>query len=182
MHRRTLFISRLAIILSLTIVIQLAGFPQPVTGPLINAMLFITATLFGNLAGIILSCLTPTAALIRGQLPPVLAPMVPFIAVGNIVLVLTYNFVVRQKFFKKIHLQSINKYVGISFAAFFKFFFLYLSVKIILPVILNIPLPSKIAVLMTTPQFITAVIGGIIALVMVKILLKVGFTENDTVV
>ena len=181
MHKRTLFISRLAIILSLTIVIQLAGFPQPITGPLINAMLFITATLFGNLAGIILGCLTPTAALIRGQLPPVLAPMVPFIALGNIVLVLTYNFVIRQKSFKKNHLQSINKYVGVLLAAFFKFVFLYLSVKIILPVVLNIPLHSKIAVLMTTPQFITAIIGGIIALMMVRILLKAGFTENDTI-
>ncbi len=179
MQKRTHFIARLAIILSLTMVIQLAGFPQPITGPLINTMLFITASLMGNIAGVLLGCLTPTVALVRGQLPPVLAPMVLFIALGNATLVLVFNIIVRRFNFQRLFWQKLKMYIGIISAAFFKFLFLLLSVKILLPVILNIPIPDKVAVLMSTPQLITAIIGGVIAIVLLKIIEKAGIERGS---
>lgn len=172
MQKRTLFISRLAIILSLTTVIQIAGLPQPITGPLINTMLFLTASLLGNVAGVVLGCLTPTVALIRGQLPMPLAPMVPFIALGNITLVLVYNGIIRNKIQQPRFFQKIKQYLSILFAAVAKFVFLYLSVKIILPLVLNVSIPPKIAFFMTTPQLITAMVGGVFANILLKIFTK----------
>ncbi len=96
MQKRTLFIARMGIILALTLTLQVAGLPQPVTGPLINAMLLLTAVLFGNVAGVLLGCLTPGLALVRGQLPLALAPMVPFIAVGNALLVFIFIFISKK--------------------------------------------------------------------------------------
>lgn len=172
MQKRTLFISRLAIILSLTVVVQIAGLPQPITGPLINAILFFTAALLGSVAGVVVGCLTPAVALIRGQLPMPLAPMVPFIALGNITLVLVYNGLKNTKIRQSRLFVSVNHYLTIIFAAVAKFFFLFLSVKIILPILLKVDIPPKIVFLMTTPQLITAVVGGILATIFMKIFKK----------
>jgi uncharacterized membrane protein len=169
LQTRTLFIARLAAILALTFVIQMAGLPQPITGPLINAMLFITAILLGNFAGVVLGCLTPVLAIIHGQLPTPLAPMIPFIALGNVTLVLIYNNLAREK--SQISF-SIKEFVAILLAAFAKFLFIYLSIKIILPFLLNVTIPEKISMLMATPQLLTALAGGILALIFTKILTK----------
>lgn len=178
MQKRTLLIARLAVVLAATMVIQIAGLPQPITGPLINTVLFLTAAWFGIFAGIILGCLTPIAALIRGQLPPVLAPMVPFIAVGNAVLVLVFILISAKIKFHFKSFQVMKEYAGIFFAAVGKFLFLFLSVKFILPIVLNVKLSDKIAFLMTTPQLITAFIGGILALILIKLFDKANIFKN----
>ena len=122
LSNKTLFISRLALLISLALVIQIVGLPQPITGPLINMLLFLTVTILGWIAGVILGCLTPLAALIRGQLPAVLAPLVPFIAVANAILVLIYSLVY-YKILKNINLISWLKIiVAIVLAALAKYF------------------------------------------------------------
>jgi len=171
MNKRTLFIARISIILALTLVIQMAGFPQPITGPLVNTMLFITASLFGTLAGVILGSLTPLVALIRGQLPPILAPMVVFIIGGNAILVLTYNVIVKswENFIGKTS-AKMSQLAGILVASVAKFVFLTFAVRIVLPVIFNVSIGEKFAFLMTTPQLITAILGGIIAVIILTFL------------
>ncbi len=165
MQKRTLFISRLAIILALTLVIQSGGFPQPITGPLINAMLLITASILGRIAGVLLGTLTPIVALIRGQLPPVLAPMVPFIVIGNGIFVFIFMLLIRNFTIKIRRTPYWTKsLLALIPAALAKFLFLFLAVRIILPVIFDIHFPDKIVVVMSTPQFFTALIGGIIAI------------------
>jgi len=178
LQKRTLFISRLAIILSLTVVIQIAGLPQPITGPLINAILFFTATLLGSVAGVVVGCLTPTVALIRGQLPMPFAPMVPFIALGNAVLVLVYYSFKKMYIMDKNLFFKLKEYFAILFAALAKFSFLYLSVKIVLPVLLNMNIPPKIVFLMSTPQLITAVVGGVLAIFLLKFFNKTNIIQT----
>ena len=178
MQKKTLFISRLSLLIALTLVIQIGGLPQPITGPLINAMLFITVTLFGYLSGIILGCVTPLVAIVRGQLPPLLAPMVPFIAISNGLLVLVYFFIENNLKFSKKRKQNpfkrIELYLAIILASVSKFVFLSISIKVILPLILAHSIPNKLAILMTTPQLITALIGGGIALTIYEILFRAG--------
>jgi len=171
--KKTLFITRLAILLALTFIFQMAGLPQPITGPVINAMLLITGILLGNLAGMVLGCLTPIMALLHGQLPMPLAPMVPFIAIGNVLLVLVYNYVAQKQTLCLKVFSPFKKMVGVLLAAFAKFLLIYVSIKIFLPILLNVSIPEKISVLMATPQFITATAGGIIALIFTQILAKV---------
>ncbi|MFZ5518508.1 MAG: ECF transporter S component [Candidatus Zhuqueibacterota bacterium] len=168
-HSKNVFIARLAILVSLTVGIQLAGLPQPITGPMINALLLLTAALVGVIAGITLGCLTPLLALIRGQLPAILAPMVPFIAVGNALLVLTFFLIYRAKSSGRAE-SDWQMYAGLIAAAVVKFVFLLLSARHLLQLIFDYEIPDTFIVMMSTPQLITALAGGAIAAALLKII------------
>jgi len=118
---KTLFLTRLVFLLSITLVIELIGLPQPVTGPFINFMLIVTTQIVSATGGAVLGCVTPALAVLRGQLPPPLAPMVPFI--------------------------------------------LYLTARFLLPLLLGKPVSAALVSLMALPQWLTALIGGWLALV-----------------
>ena len=174
LSKKTLFISRLALLISLTVVIQIAGLPQPITGLLINMLLFVTATMLGWIAGVILGCLTPLAALIRGQLPAVLAPLVPFIAAANAILVLAYYFIY-YKLLKNTHqLYWLKIIIAIIFAALAKYLFFIFTIKIIFPYLVNFSIPQNVAVILMTPQLFTALIGGVLFLIFLNVLNRTG--------
>jgi len=168
---RTLFISRLSMLIALTIVIQIAGLPQPFTGPLINAMLIFTVQILGLPAALILGTITPAAALIRGQLPPVMAPMLPFIALGNGLMSAVFHLVfISGKLPAPVF--KIKWYLAIITSSSIKFLWLYFSVIFILPVIFGHELPAPVAAMMALPQFMTALAGGIISGFFVNIFQK----------
>jgi len=176
--QKTLFISRLASIVTLAIVIQIVGLPQPITGPIINALLFLTTSLIGFYAGITLGCLTPLVAVVRGQLPALLAPVIPFIAIANAILVIVF-YAIHYKL--KIHRSSLNRlkiYLAIISAAIAKFLFLASAVKLIFPFIFDHSLPEKFAALMMTPQLFTALAGGGLYLLLAKLLTKAGLLQQ----
>ena len=172
--KKTLFISRLGLLISLTVIIQIAGFPQPITGPLINMLLFITTSMLGWIAGVLLGCLTPLTALIRGQLPSVLAPLVPFIAAANAILVLAYYFIYYKLLRHTNHLYSLNIIVAFTCASVAKYLFFILVVKIIFPYIVNISIPDNFAIILMTPQLLTALGGGVLFLIFLNILNRAG--------
>jgi hypothetical protein len=65
---------------------------QIITGSLVNAVLFISVAVSG-IFGASLICLLPSIfALYTGTLPFSLAPLIPFIMAGNLILVLTFYF------------------------------------------------------------------------------------------
>jgi len=166
-HSKNVFIARLAILVSLTVVIQIAGLPQPFTGPLINALLLLTTVFVGLIAGMTLGCLTPLLALLRGQLPAILAPMAPFIAVGNALLVLTFFLIFSSKSTGRPG-ADWRMYTGLIAAAVVKFIFLYISARHLLRLIFGVEIPGKFIVMMSTPQLITALAGGAIAAALLK--------------
>lgn len=176
--QKTLFISRLALIVTLAIVLQIAGLPQPITGPIINALLFLTTALIGFYAGITLGCLTPLVAVVRGQLPPLLAPFIPFIAISNAILIIIFYAIHYKLKINRSSLKKIKIYLAIIIAAAAKFLFLSLAIKLIFPVIFNYSLPEKFAALMMMPQLFTALAGGILFLLFAKLLKKAGLLHN----
>jgi len=48
------FITRTGILLAVALVVQMGGLPQPITGPLINTVLYLAALLVGSWSGIII--------------------------------------------------------------------------------------------------------------------------------
>ncbi|HCP60545.1 MAG TPA: iron hydrogenase, partial [Dehalococcoidia bacterium] len=83
----TLTITREAVItfvvlLGIATVAPLSG-SQFITGPIVNATLLIAVALLGMRDGILIGLIPSTIALATGLLPAVLAPMIPFIIVGN---------------------------------------------------------------------------------------------------
>jgi len=166
MNRKSLFIARLSLLIAVTLSIQTLGLPQPVTGPLINTLLFLTSAFLGIPAGITLGLITPVVALIRGQLPIILAPMVPFIVLGNASLVLIYSLV---DWILCAHTQKQwVLLVPITCASTGKFLLLLLSVRIVVPLIIGHRLPRHFELMMTLPQLLTALIGGIIFLILLR--------------
>ncbi|MBM7622848.1 ECF transporter S component [Sporohalobacter salinus] len=158
----TKWITRTGLLLALTLVIQMMGFPSVVTGPLVNMMLFTAVHLVGWLGASLIGGVTPWLALVRGILPPPLAPLIPFIIAGNIILVSAYYFMLGR-----------NNYLGIGLAALLKFAILSSGVRFL------VKLPPKVAQMMQMPQLLTALTGGFLALVLVKLLDRI-FTKQNT--
>jgi hypothetical protein len=175
--KRTHVIARLAVLIAFTLAIQMAGFPQPITGPVINALLFSTTILLGWIPGIILGIATPLVAIIRGQLPAPLIPMVPFICSGNALLV-TFFYLLSAKRFRNNRnapWRQTNLYIGIVLSSIIKFLWLTGTVYVILPKVLAHRLPNPLIYVMTLPQLITALVGGVMALIFIEILTRSGY-------
>jgi len=136
---------------------------QWLTGPIINAVLILTLFLVGIRAALVLCLIPSMVALGSGLLPSILAPAVPFIMMGNALLVLTVDW------FHRNFLKQENGYwLGILIGALLKFLFLLGSVTIITRLLIKQELAVKVAQLMSWPQFATAVIGGVIAYLVLK--------------
>ncbi len=156
MHQTNIrWLSRTAILLAIALVFQMGGFPQFITGPLINTVLYLAAMIVGWQGGMLIGILTPVIASIRGILPPPLTPLIPFIALGNSILVILFFW-----------LQSKNKIAGIIIASLVKSLLLASAVKLVVQV------PPAIAQMMSLPQLITALAGGAIALVLARFFKK----------
>lgn len=145
------WITRTAILLTIALVFQMAGFPQFITGPIVNAILYLAAMSIGWSGGVVIGICTPIIAAMRGILPPPLAPLIPFIALGNGVLVVLFFW-----------LQAKNRILGIIIASTVKFLILVTGVNLLVQV------PPPVIQMMSFPQLITAVIGGLIALLVEK--------------
>ena len=152
-RNKIIFVSRTGILLAAALAVQMGGFPQLITGPLINTVLYLSALLIGSWGGIIIGICTPVIAFMRGILPQPLGPMVPFIALGNSILVVIF-----------ILLKGKNEILRIGLASLLKYLILYISVSCIVDV------PPKIAQIMGLPQLFTALSGGIIALLVYRAL------------
>ena len=170
MTRSSKKLTQLAVLLAFTAVIQMIGLPQPVTGPLINAILIVSTLLIGVTSACTIGVLTPLTALIRGHLPPVLAAMVPFIALANTTYVLLFFFFIRGYPKAENLLLRPRPVLGILVASTAKFLILTLTVQQILPMVVGQAVPEKVMTLMMFPQLLTALAGGMIALILMKYL------------
>jgi hypothetical protein len=140
-----------AFFLAISIVLPAFIHSQWVTGPIINAALFLATVLIGPMEAILLGLMPSAVALSTGLLPLSLAPMVPFIMIGNAILIVIFHY-----------LRGQNFVLRLGMSALLKFAFLHLSVIFVMTKLLDNNIVAKIAVMMSWPQFVTAVIGGVI--------------------
>jgi len=153
------WVTRTAILLAITLAFKMMGFPQMITGPAVNAMLLLSGAYVGGLGAVLIGMLTPLIAFIRGILAPPLAPMIPFIMASNAVLVAAY-VLSRGKLGK----NYAGAGVGLAIGAVTKFLVLSSAVRFIVSV------PPPVAKAMQIPQLYTAFLGGIVAIVVEKVL------------
>lgn len=132
---------------------------QFVTGPIVNAVLFIAVVILGAGNAILIGLIPSVVALISGLLPLPLAPMIPFIMISNAILILSFNY------FRKINFGS-----GVIVASLVKYAFLYGTSMIMFNLISNHNLAAKAAAtMMAWPQIVTAIVGGTIAFGILKL-------------
>jgi hypothetical protein len=136
---------------------------QWITGPIINAVLIITLILVGTRSAIVLALVPSLMALSGGLLPAILAPVVPFIMISNLLFILIVDY-----FYQNFRNEKTSYWIGIVTGAGVKFLFLLLSVNFIGKLLIKQELVVKVAQMMSWPQFATAVVGGMIAWVVLK--------------
>ena len=155
-------LTRTSVLLALALVFQIGftQFAQPVVGPLVNMTLLIAAVVVGSLPAIVIGCLTPLMAFVLGIMP--LLPLVPFIMLGNILLIISFNLT--RKAFSK-----YGEVIAVVVAAFLKFAFLAVSIRYLITFFIE-KVPPKLIAAFSLPQLYTALIGGFLAIVIVKYL------------
>jgi hypothetical protein len=166
--RKTVWMARLVVLISITVAVEMVGLPQPLTGPFINFMLILTTLLISTLAGVAVSFITPLLAVVRGQLPAPLAPMVPFIIFANVLFVVIFGLVFQKKETGDFILWRSG--AAVALAALCKFALLYASARFVLPLLLGKKLPAALVSVMAFPQLLTAVIGATLALLFFRLL------------
>lgn len=140
---------------------------QFVTGPIVNATLFLAAYYLGNGNAILIALVPSVAALSSGLLPLPLAPMVPFIMISNSILIVTFNWL------RKIFPPAGGFGSAAIVSSLAKYLFLYLTATLIISKIMPQTLAGKAAlVMMAWPQLVTALAGALIAFGIIKIIKK----------
>lgn len=150
-----------ALLLGIAIVAPLSG-NQFITGTIVNASLFIAVALLGIKSGLLVGMIPSTVALATGLLPPVLAPMIPFIITGNAVLVMTFGY-----------LKNRNLWAAVIAGSVLKFILLWGTSSTVINLLMNQQVSDKVAWMMSWPQLVTALLGGIVACGLLFILRKV---------
>jgi len=170
-RNKVMWITRTAIMLALLLVLQTVSKPlgQLVTGSLVNLVLIVAVMIGGLASGLTVAVLSPILATVLGISP--LWMLVPFIVLGNAVLVLVWHFVANSKKGKPV----VNYGIAWIGGALLKFAVLFIGVvKIAVPLIMQLPEPkaSVISGAFSVPQIFTALIGGAVAMLIIPVLKK----------
>jgi hypothetical protein len=136
---------------------------QFISGPFVNALLIIILFLCGIRTAVI-ACLLPSMmALAGGLLPAVLAPVIPFIMISNVIFIFLIDF-----FYRRTLDNQKGYWIGVFIGAAVKFTFLYISVNFINQLLIKKELLGVVIQMMSWPQFVTALTGGVIAWLFLK--------------
>lgn len=168
------FIVYTALFIALLVVFQAlsARLGQMVTGSLVNLVLIAACVLGGWKSGLVVALVSPIFAKFFGIGP--LWELIPFVALGNAALVGVYALVLKIKL--PLYVRWV---IAVILAAGIKFAVLFVSIAKIMVPYLGLP-PKKAAMISTmfgTPQLVTALIGGAVALVVIP-LVKRGLDKS----
>jgi len=138
---------------------------QLVTGSLVNALFFISASLLGFESAFLLCFVPSLVSIYAGLLPMALAPMIPFIIMGNCLLVFVF-----------LKLSAKNFWVRAILAAIIKFAFIWAAGMVLANYVLH-GIAKNVIQMVGWPQLATAIAGAAIAFLLLKIIKKYG-TRN----
>ena len=174
------FISRTAIGIALVILAQLIGkllpagaviagplsVTQLVTGSLVNCVLFVFTAQVGILSGVIIGLLSSVLASLIG-IGPAVAAVVPVVGCGNAILALIFGLVSG----KRPELRA----PAVLLAAAVKCGFLWACVPAVLKALGSVAEKqvASLSIMFSWPQGVTALIGGVLALIIIPRLAKV---------
>ena len=177
MNKKIRWITETAVMLALLVSLQALTKPlgQLVTGSCVNCVLAVATLVGGPLCGLVIALVSPVLAFLLGITLQFLT--VPAIMIGNSVYVILLALLLANK-----DCKIVKQTVSLVIAAAAKFAVLYLIVaKIICGVLapsllaagaLKEPMLKLLPATFSWPQLFTALIGGLIALLIVPALRK----------
>lgn len=170
--KKILWITQTAIFIALLIVLQAATAPLGntlITGTVVNLLLIISVMTCGFASGASVAVVSPVLAKFFGIGP--FWALIPFIAAGNIVLVLVWHLIGNRNMGK----QYVSHISALVAGAAAKFLTLYVGVvQLAVPFLLGLPEPQAkvVSQMFSIPQLFTALAGGIIATIILPSLKK----------
>lgn len=176
MNKKTIWITETAVMLAALIALQALTKPfgQLVTGSCVNAVLAVTALVAGVSSGAVVALLSPIFAYLLGIAPQILT--VPAIMAGNLVFVLVLGLLLKGEapLWKR-----VAAWLG---AAVCKFAVLYalvggvicgvLADSLLAKGLLKQPMLTALPATFSTPQLVTALVGGGVAVLIAPLLRK----------
>jgi riboflavin transporter len=141
---------------------------QWVTGPLVNALLILILFIVGIRSALVMCFVPSLMALAGGLLPFALAPVIPFIMLGNVIFILSVDY-----FYKSAKKENNGFWIGVVVGAALKYLFIWFNANLMTTFFLRDTLGVAVARLISWPQFATAVAGGAIAWVILKWLKRI---------
>jgi len=172
MKNKVRFLTRTALLLAVAIAFQIFGKFIPynnfIVGPVVNAVLLVATAAAGLWSGVAISVIAPLVSAFTNKAP--IAPLVlgfsPFIIIGNVIIVLLFHLLRRKKSVAFIP----GPVLGVAAGAVLKFAFLYASISVFTSLVEMKPQQAvTLTNLFSWPQLITAIVGGAIALVILKL-------------
>ena len=154
--QKILILAQFVALIGIATVAPLFG-QQAIAGPVINAILFISVMLLGVQNAILIGLIPSLIALSVGLLPSILAPMIPFIMMGNVILIMVFNYFKERSF-----------WMGMVSSSILKFVFLFSSSSIVINLLSSKEIASRIAMTMGWLQLLTALAGGLIAYIILN--------------
>lgn len=180
-HKAIRFLCETALGVALVVLAQLAGklFPagavvigplsvsQLITGSLVNCVLFVFAARTGALAGICIGLFSSLLAFLLG-IGPALVQVVPVIACGNALLAGLFGLCRRKDWRQEIAMAAC---AGIKCA------FLWAAVPAVIASLGTVPVKQAavMSAMFSWPQGVTALIGGVLALLILPRLKEAKF-------
>ena len=170
-NKSALWITTTAVLIAMLIGLQAvsASFGQIVTGSLVNMILIIAVMKNGLASGLTVAFVSPVFARLLGIGP--FWVLIPFLMLGNAVLVIIWHLLGRQKFTSMLIVRMIT----LITAAIGKFITVYVGVVLIaIPFLLDLPenQAAVISGVFSIMQFFTASIGGGVALMIMPVINK----------
>lgn len=174
MKSKALWVTRTAVMMALLITLQMItkSLGQIVTGSFVNAVLAVTVLVCGLGSGVTVALLSPVFAYLLGIAPQILT--VPAIMIGNTVFVVLLHLICGKTLWKSV--------AGLLAAAVCKFAVLYVLVTHVICGVLAQPLLAQgvlkepmlkmLPATFSFPQWLTALIGGAVALAIAPVLKK----------
>jgi hypothetical protein len=120
---------------------------QWITGTIVNMILFLASWRLGIANAVFVGALPSTIALLRGLLAAPMAPLIPYIIASNAILIIVFSLTKKKLF------------LGVISASLAKSAFLFL-----VTFLLASQIPSPLVIMLQTPQLITALAGGLLAI------------------
>ena len=175
--KKTTSIAKIGIMLALTLTLQyitgLAGI-QLLTGSIVNMMLLISLLVSGLIGGLVVGLISPFVGFLLGLSGNIL--LTPFIGISNAIFITLFAVMVKifqEKYGKLDNLVGwIKQITALVIASTAKFIFLFfVTLKLILPLIMD-KVPPILATTFGITQIFTAMIGGVLAIILSMLLEK----------
>jgi hypothetical protein len=139
-----------------------------ITGPLINALLILILFVVGRRYALLMCFVPSLMALAGGLLPMALAPVIPFIMLGNVIFILSIDY-----FYRASKKQFNGFWIGVAVGGALKYLFIWFNANLMINLILQKEMAAAVVRMVSWPQFATALAGGIIAFVILKWLKRI---------